>query len=63
MKNRSKVLAEYKSLKEQCESLINNINQGLNSHLKKNEKPTYAHVGDLHFIKDQLEGISKFINL
>ncbi len=52
---------EYRKLKSQCKALLRKIEQNLDQHLKENEKPDFALVGDLYFIKDQLTQVQKFI--
>ena len=54
---------EYRKLKKQCLAKIEQIESGLKKHVEKGKRPNFAHVGDLHFINDQLESICKFINL
>ncbi|OGE29668.1 hypothetical protein A3C29_06560 [Candidatus Daviesbacteria bacterium RIFCSPHIGHO2_02_FULL_40_16] len=54
---------EYRKLRSQCKTLLRQIECSLDQHLKEkeNEKPDFALVGDLYFIKDQLTNVSKFI--
>ena len=54
---------EYRKLKKQCLVKVEHIKRGLEKHVGEGKKPSFSHVGDLHFINDQLEGICKFINL
>lgn len=63
MNKNPKAPEEYRKLKKQCLGMLRQIEAGLEKHVGKDKKPNYGHVGDLHFIKDQLESICKFINL
>lgn len=59
----TKAPEEYRKLKKQCLAKLEQIERGLEKYVGKDKKPNFGHVGDLHFINDQLEGICKFINL
>lgn len=63
MNHKTKAPEEYRKLKKQCLAKLEQIERGLEKHVGKDKKPNFGHVGDLHFINDQLEGICKFINL
>ena len=63
MNKNPKAPEEYKKLKKQCLVKLEQIERGLEKHVGKDKKPNFAHVGDLHFINDQLASICKFINL
>ncbi|NMC61543.1 MAG: hypothetical protein GYA55_00090 [SAR324 cluster bacterium] len=63
MNQKTKAPEEYRKLKKQCLAKLEQIERGLEKHVGKDKKPNFGHVGDLHFINDQLEGICKFINL
>lgn len=63
MNQKPKAPEEYRKLKKQCLAMLEQIERGLEKHVGKDKKPNFAHVGDLHFINDQLASICKFINL
>lgn len=63
MNQKPKAPEEYRKLKKQCLAKLEQIERGLEKHVGKDKKPDFSHVGDLHFIKDQLASICKFINL
>ena len=63
MNQKPKAPEEYRKLKKQCLAKLEQIERGLEKHVSKDKKPNFAHVGDLHFINDQLASICKFINL
>ena len=63
MNKNPKAPEEYRRLKKQCQAKLEQIERGLKKHVGKDKKPNFAHVGDLHFINDQLESICKFTNL
>lgn len=63
MSKNPKAPEEYRRLKKQCLVKLEQIEHGLEKHVGKDKKPNFAHVGDLHFINDQLASICKFINL
>ena len=63
MNKNTKAPEEYRKLKKQCLAKLEQIERGLEKHVGKDKKPNFAHVGDLHFINDQLASICKFINL
>lgn len=63
MNKNPKAPEEYRKLKKQCLTKLEQIARGLEEHVGESKKSNFGHVGDLHFINDQLEGICKFINL
>lgn len=63
MNQKPKAPEEYKKLKKECLSMLRQIENALEKHVGKDNKPNFAHVGDLYFINDQLASICKFINL
>lgn len=63
MNQKPKAPEEHRKLKKECMNILHKIESGLEKHVGKDKKPNFAHVGDLHFVKDQLANICKFINL
>ena len=55
MNKNPKAPEEYRRLIKQCLGMLRQIESGLEKHVGGDKKPNYGHVGDLHFIKDQLE--------